>query len=260
MTDLRDAAFGATPGTHPLPVAPGGTRASWWRAVALGGQGRYAAAATELSALTRAPDLELVSLALSTAASHRRQLGRHAAARRLDARALVVARGTGSAAAVADAMVGLAADHLGLGDRPGTLRLLERAAGPTVDAEQRCTLRWHWVSAELALGSGAPTDAQTHAGLAAQHATVLGSVRHQAKSRLLVLACAVVAGTLDPLDLDDLDAATRRHGLLPLCWATALLGAHDGSTAAARAGPAVTAAQCAEMITLRGGAVAGVGW
>ncbi|GAA3538530.1 hypothetical protein GCM10022222_22660 [Amycolatopsis ultiminotia] len=58
-------------------------------AIVLGAQGRYAAATTILDSLRRGRDPLVASLAASTLASHRRQLGGHAAARKLDGAALL---------------------------------------------------------------------------------------------------------------------------------------------------------------------------
>ena len=89
---LHEVAFGARPGTHPLPAATTAV-SRWWRAVALGGQGRYSAADTERAVLLRGAGVapHLSSLGASTRGSHLRQLGRHGAARPWDAHALVAA-------------------------------------------------------------------------------------------------------------------------------------------------------------------------
>ncbi|NUS42433.1 MAG: hypothetical protein HOQ24_01870, partial [Mycobacteriaceae bacterium] len=51
---LLDAAFGAAPGRSALP-APATALDGWHRAVALGGQGRYAGARAELARVRRRP-------------------------------------------------------------------------------------------------------------------------------------------------------------------------------------------------------------
>ncbi|MDZ4236367.1 MAG: hypothetical protein U1C73_22030, partial [Dietzia sp.] len=110
---LEDIAFGGNPGVWPLPPAMT-SHDLWLRAVAAGGQGRYASALTDLNTLrrlaARGPD---VSLALSTRASFLRQLGWHDRARSLDGQALALA--DGAATPAADALIGLAADALGVG-------------------------------------------------------------------------------------------------------------------------------------------------
>src|SRR5664279_2243375 len=91
MNTLSEAAFGADPGRWPLPSAETAEE-HWLRAVASGGQGRYATAVSELETLARLRDGgPLTSLALSTRASFLRQLGWHAQARAWDGRALAVA-------------------------------------------------------------------------------------------------------------------------------------------------------------------------
>ncbi|MGW0440278.1 hypothetical protein ACWDYD_17145 [Nocardia sp. NPDC003054] len=98
----------------PTPATP---LDRWYRAVALGAQGRYAAARAELSTLSRARiDPALRSRVESTRGSLLRQLGGHAAAAAFDGRAATLAlgaAGTDRAEALADAYTGLAADALG---------------------------------------------------------------------------------------------------------------------------------------------------
>ncbi|RJQ77058.1 hypothetical protein D5S19_29750 [Amycolatopsis panacis] len=73
---------GDVPGTPP--------RQRLLTAIVLGARGRYAAATTLLDRLRREPDPVVASFAGSTLASHRRQLGGHAAARKLDGAALLL--------------------------------------------------------------------------------------------------------------------------------------------------------------------------
>jgi hypothetical protein len=85
----RAAAFGARPEAEVWAAAArGGDEQRWCAAVALGGAGRYAAAAGLLRGLITGPDPLFAALAGATLAAHRRQLGAHAAARRLDSAAL----------------------------------------------------------------------------------------------------------------------------------------------------------------------------
>ncbi|MEU7525858.1 hypothetical protein AB0A74_09010 [Saccharothrix sp. NPDC042600] len=99
MDELRAAAFGDRPGADVWWALAGTPRERWLAAVALGGRGHYAAAATALGGLLRSGDHLIVSLAASTLASHRRQLGGHTAARPLDALALTAAAHAAAAAA-----------------------------------------------------------------------------------------------------------------------------------------------------------------
>ena len=93
----RDAAFGATPDHIPRAVREPEER--WLVAVALGGQGHYAAAATELARLAADPAVppRLAAHAAVTRAAHLRQLGGHAAARTHDAAACASPRPPGPA-------------------------------------------------------------------------------------------------------------------------------------------------------------------
>ena len=111
----RDAAFGSTP--HRIPRAAVDPEERWLVAVALGGQGYYAAAAAELERLTADPavPLRVAAHAAVTRAAHLRQLGGHAVARSWDARGLRLATaasvgsahcdGTDAGAARIDALV-----------------------------------------------------------------------------------------------------------------------------------------------------------
>lgn len=133
---LADAAFGERPGTWPLPTAVTPDEL-WLRAVASGGQGRYGNAYLDLAVLRRGASAgRLASLAHSTQGSFLRQLGWHALARGWDGRALALADTDPEARA--DALIGLAADALGVGRFPAAATLLSRAdstlkAGPVPD-------------------------------------------------------------------------------------------------------------------------------
>jgi hypothetical protein len=226
-------------------------------AVVLGGQGRYAAAAAVLGELIRGGGL-FGSLAASTLASHRRQLGGHAAARRLDAVALglvaglegrgglerrggVEERGEGErgreegggggdpdgvdvAGALADALLGLAADAVGAG-RVGEARRLHGRVEPH---GWRSRVRHQWVAAEIELAGGHAERAVGPAERAAALAREAGSVRHVLKSDLVLGTALVVLGTPESLDrgLDLLHCDlnhTDELGLPSLVWPRALV-------------------------------------
>jgi hypothetical protein len=225
------AAFGPDPGADAF-AAMSATEplARWLAAVVLGGQGHYAAAATVLHGLLAHPGPPWASLAASTLASHRRQLGAHAAARRLDAVALrrcspVRVAVTGSdpvntLGARADAFIGLAADSIGLGRLPAAHRLVV-AAEREVEASTwwRPAVRLAWVRAELALASGAPAAAVEPAGTAVRLAETAGAVRHAAKSRLVLAAALHTSGRpgADELLHQVVDTAAT-HRLASLRW------------------------------------------
>ena len=233
-TPLAAAAFGPNPGLWPLPAAVTGADL-WLRAVAAGGQGRYASARADLAELVRRrPAGRLASLALSTQGSFLRQQGDHVSARGWDGAALV--RAGQNAEAVVDALVGLAADALGVGRLPTAAALLERAAEVHARADDpppRLAIRLAWVRAELAMAAGdgvaARGFAQRGVELAAEAG--LGLRRHRVKSDVVLAAALCSAGDLPGARrvgdavLADGDGA----GLVPLCWAVACLLAGIGS-------------------------------
>jgi hypothetical protein len=227
-SDLTASAFGNQPGRWPLPSA-GTPRQLWLRAVGAGGQGRYGSARNDLTTLLRsAPADRLASLAHSTQASFLRQLGWHRLARGWDGRALALAGADPEAAA--DALIGLAADALGVGRLAAAATLLSRAEPRVAEAPQhRLLVRRAWVAAELAMVAGDGAAAVRNAEVAVELAatTVDGSVsaRHCAKSDVVLAAALCSAGAVDrartvgevTLEL------TGRLGLVPLRWAVACL-------------------------------------
>ncbi|OBI12939.1 hypothetical protein [Mycobacterium sp. E2497] len=227
---LAAAAFGDQPGTWPLPsaVTP---EDLWLRAVAAGGQGRYGSAYRDLAVLRRsAPAGRLVSLAHSTQGSFLRQLGWHTVARGWDGRALALAGSADAAAdARADALIGLAADALGVGRFAAAAVLLARAdtelgAGPVPD---RQPVRRAWVAAELAMARGDGTRAVREATEAVRLAGAMAipSARHAIKSEVVLAAALCSAGAVEGARAVA-DAALDAAGLLglvPLRWALACL-------------------------------------
>lgn len=265
---LLDAAFGPTPGRNPLPdpADPADPTEGWLRAVALGGQGRYAQARATLDDLQRTPGLDpaLTSLASSTRASLLRQLGGHAVASGYDGTALAVLGADGPDGpdgrrrheARCDALTGLAADALGCGRLALGRRLLERCAAHLADvgdedALWRQHVRLDWVTAEIALASGDFALATIHTDNAVARSADHPSVRHRIKSALLSAAAATGLPTPDRaiVTAEGVLADSGVHGLLPLRWAAAML--LDG----VRPDPAVRAVrdECAAEIARRGG-------
>lgn len=246
---LRDAAFGDAPGADVWRVAGASETPErrWLAAVVLGGQGRYAAAATVLTGLLAGPDRVTASLAASALASHRRQLGAHAAARPLDALALRLASrligaatpdpdGVDRAGATVDALLGLAADAVGLG-RPGQARRLLAAAGRAATglaaagsgagpvASWRAKVRLGWLAAEVELAAGNPGAAVRPARESLAESRRHGAVRHEAKSMLVLAAALATAGDREAALalLPHVTALAQRHGLVPLAWPAGLL-------------------------------------
>lgn len=225
---LADAAFGSLCGSWPLPTATT-PHQLWLRAVAAGGQGRYAHAYGDLAMLRRRASAgPLTSLAHSTQASFLRQLGWHTLARGWDGRALALAGGDPEAAA--DALIGLAADALGVGRFAAAAALLTRADPLLASARlpERLAVRRRWVAAELAMASGDGVAAVRRAEEAVELARAMQtppSVRHQVKSDVVLAAALCSAGAVERARavahaaLDD----TGRFGLIPLRWALACL-------------------------------------
>ena len=226
---LATAAFGNKPGTWPLPTAST-PHQLWLRAVASGGQGRYGSAYGDLAALRRAPATpRLVSLAHSTQGSLLRQLGWHTLARGWDGRALALAGADHGARA--DALIGLAADALGVGRFAPAAALLTRADAALAAAElpdnaaERLAVRRRWVGAELAMAAGDGATAVRHAEEGVERAMASTSVRHQVKSDVVLSAALCTAGAAERARAVAQTAleATGWYGLTPLRWALACL-------------------------------------
>ncbi|KAA0022737.1 hypothetical protein [Antrihabitans cavernicola] len=255
---LESAAFGA--GGPDLPQ-PDNALDSWHRAVALGGRGYYARARAELRRTRLFPDATptIASLTFSTEGSLLRQLGGHRPAAGYDGAALGCLDGgkPESVLARCDAMTGLAADALGQGRLAVSGRLLERCAAELCDSSLlrtrswRQRLRFQWVSAELAMASGAPDRALQYAQTGALLAGECPSTRHAIKSDLLVAAARCVSGDLDAAREMGADVLKRceERGLVPLQWAAAML--LDGIAPGTDAG--TVALTCARVIERRGG-------
>ncbi|OBI97390.1 hypothetical protein A5660_06265 [Mycobacterium alsense] len=222
---LAAAAFGDRPASWPLPAATT-PRQLWLRAVAAGGQGRYGSAYRDLAALRRgAPGDRLVSLAHSTQGSFLRQLGWHTSARGWDGRALALAGVDPEARA--DALIGLAADALGVGRFAAAATLLARADIEPGAVPDRLPVRRRWVAAELAMVTGDGASAVHHAEEAVELAAAMAvpSARHRAKSDVVLAAAVCAAGDIERARAVA-DAAldvTGRLQLIPLRWALACL-------------------------------------
>ncbi len=252
-TTLWDAAFGDDPGRWPLPAATT-AHELWLRAVAAGGQGHYGSALTDLAELCRDAHGPLASLAYSTRASFVRQLGGHDEARSFDGRAAALAGADPEAGA--DALIGLAADALGVGRFEASARALQRSADLiTEKAPGRLPVRLAWVSAELAMVQGQGVTAVEHAEDAVQKAASLGSARHTVKSDVVHAAALCCFGDLDGARrvADTALNATERFGLIPLRWALASLLADIGSATFSTAEVAAIRDTSADTVRSRGG-------
>ncbi|WP_158881149.1 hypothetical protein [Amycolatopsis anabasis] len=201
--DLRRAAFGdrpAIPARRLAAAATGSARERLLTAIVLGARGSYAAAATLLGELAAEADPVPAALALAALASHRRQLGGHAAARGLDGAALALASRAGGPAdpdgldaegALADAFLGLAADNLALGRIAAARRLRARAPA----GGWRARVRAGWVGAEIELAAGDPAAAVAPAEGAVAEAAGRGARRHTVKSELVLAAALAAIGS-----------------------------------------------------------------
>ena len=253
-TGLANTAFGDDPGRWPLPAA-GTPHQLWLRAVAAGGQGRYASALADLAGVHRTqPAGPMASLAHSTRASFLRQLGWHSRARRSDGRAVALAGADLEAGA--DALIGLAADALGVGRFAASATALGRAAGLLTDsAPARLPVRLAWVSAELAMARGDGATAMGHGQRAVDLAARLGSARHILKSDVVLAAALCSAGDLESARRLA-DAALERSGdlgMIPLRWALASLLTDIGSAGRSTAEVAAIRDAAADKVRRRGG-------
>jgi tetratricopeptide (TPR) repeat protein len=208
--------------------------ARWLLAVCLAAAGRFGTAIESLHQVVplgendSADRRAVAALGESTLASVHRQLGRHAEARAHDELALTRSDGVGEAGF--DALLGLAADAVGLGEADSARDNLERAGALVGDHAEwwRQRVRLDWVRAEVALLEGDPAAAIKAAGAAVDLAEHSGAPRHVAKGLLFHGVAQVEAGQPEEA------AATLRRGsllaeslgTLPLLWpARAVLGA-----------------------------------
>ncbi|HET9875337.1 MAG TPA: hypothetical protein VFQ37_06165 [Mycobacterium sp.] len=256
---LTAAAFGSEPGTWPLPTAAT-ARQLWLRAVAAGGQGRFASARADLTALLRDPPIgPLAALAHSTQGSFLRQLGWHTLARGWDGQALALA--ADDPEAVGDALIGLAADALGAGRFAAAAMLLARAGAvpeTASTAPHRLAVRRAWVTAELAMATGDGSAAVRQAERALELTTAPtgeGSVRHRVKSDVVLAGALCCVGDIDRAQAVA-DAAldtTGRLGLVPLQWALACLLSDIGSATRTIDEVHSIRESCAGLVRRRGG-------
>jgi tetratricopeptide (TPR) repeat protein len=252
---LANAAFGDDPRRWPLPPASS-PHELWLRAVAAGGQGRYGSAMADLAGLLQRDD-PLASLAHSTRASFLRQLGWHDRARGWDGRAMAMAGSDTEAGA--DALIGLAADALGVGRFAASAAALRRVTELlTGSVPPRLPVRLAWVSAELAMASGDGQTAVGHARRAVELAASFGSARHAVKSDVILAAALCSAGEIEA-SRRVADAALQdadRLGIIPLCWALACLLVDIGSARHSAADVLRIRNECAATVRRRGGDLA----
>lgn len=200
--------------------------ANWLLGVCLGAAGRYGRALEVLGPVVTdvsTPESKVfASLAGATVASLHRQLGRHEDAAGYDEAALAVATEVDSADGRFDAVLGLAADAVGLNDAATAGTRLAEAAAHIGDRSDwwRQRVRLGWVRAEVALLRDSAAEAVGASLAAVELAEHSGAPRHVAKGLLFVGVSQVEAHR--PASA----AATLRRaallaeslGTLPLQW------------------------------------------
>jgi hypothetical protein len=159
----------------------------------------------------------------------------------------------------ADALIGLAADALGVGRFAASAAALRRAGELlTGSVPPRLPVRLAWVSAELAMARGDGATAVRHAGRAVELAASFGSARHAVKSDVILAAALCSAGEIEA-SRRVADAALQdadRLGIIPLCWALACLLADIGSARHSAADVLRIRNECAATVRRRGGDLA----
>jgi tetratricopeptide (TPR) repeat protein len=233
VASLERAAALATEQDLPAEAAA----AQWLLGVCHSAAGRFGQALRSLEELLPVtPDAPVErrifgALGEATIGSVHRQLGRHREARAHDETALALSAATGEAGF--DALLGLAADAVGLGELEAARDHLEVARALTGGHAEwwRQRVRVGWVQAEVAMLDGRPEDAIGSAAKAVELAEQAGAPRHVAKGLLFQGVAQVEAGRHEQAA-----ALLRRAGLLaeslgtlPLLWpARAVLGALVG--------------------------------
>jgi hypothetical protein len=198
----------------------------------------------------------LASLAHSTHASFLRQLGWHDRARTWDGRALALgASDVADREARVDALIGLAADALGVARFAASAQALARAEDLLDGAPSRLPVRLAWVTAELAMALGDGDAAVGHAERGVDLAADLGSARHAVKSEVVLAAALCSAGEIDrsrAVAEGGLKTAAQL-GIIPLSWALACLLATIGSATHSAEQVARIRDDCADTVRRRGG-------
>lgn len=206
--------------------------ASWLLGVCLAAAGRYGRALEVLAPVVEVegpPETRMISaLAAATVASIHRQLGRHGVAQDYDQGALRAAGDVPDGRF--DALLGLAADAVGLGDAARAAARLDEAAGLLGERTDwwRQRVRLGWVRAEVALLTGDPQAAVAAAQDAVELAERSGAPRHVAKGLLFLGVAQVQAGATREAALTLRRGALLAEslGAVPLQWPVrAVLGA-----------------------------------
>jgi tetratricopeptide (TPR) repeat protein len=187
----------------------------WLTAYLLAARGAFSDAEAALTPLARAArDPALRARAAITLGSVLRQTGRHDFAGRVDERALRLAP---DASLRAHALIGLAADAVGLGDQRACGERLTRAARTAQPRDWRVLVRLDWVRAERALLVGRPREAAARARAALARSRRAGARRHEAKSLLFLGVALRQAGSPGARRrLEEAMRLARRLGAAPI--------------------------------------------
>ncbi len=162
----------------------------------------------------------------------------------------------GSWAAAADALIGLAADALGVGRFAASARALQRAAGHVADAATARAAR------AVRLGVGRARDGQRRRRVRGRPRRTCrragrgpGSARHTVKSRVILAAARCSSGDIagSRREADEALSQAGAFGLIPLRWAVACLLADIGSATHPHAEITVIRDGSAETVIRRGG-------
>lgn len=209
------------------PADPERGRAQWLLGVCMTAAGQFGSAATQLQPLLALPvDAEprtrhIAGAAACTLASIHRQVGKFAEARAFDEWAAAVAASDPRVAF--DAMLGAAADCVGVGDREGATERVAQARAMCSENPSwwRERIRLGWVQCEVALILDRAAEAIPPLTRSVQEAEQVGAPRHVAKS-LLFLAAAMHT-VADPAALSVMGRAAllaESLGAWPLVWAS----------------------------------------
>ena len=225
LTNLRwEALRGSPRRAVALGRACDGDEATWLLGVSLGATGRYGEAYQALTSIATVSPLR--SLADSTSASLLRQVGRHADAQVRDFLALERAS---TPTDRFDALLGLSADAVGLGDHSLAAARWDEASSElrNVSDPWRQTIRLGWVEAELALLDDRPVDAAVAAERSVSLSVQAGAERHRAKSLLFEGVARADCGDVPAavLLLRRSMTLSERLGAWPLVWPAAMVAA-----------------------------------
>ena len=161
-----------------------GERSVWVLAYIAAAQGSFQESLSLARPLaTRASDPRVKVACCLTSASVLRQTGQHLEARPYDRRALRLAS---TRAEGAHALIGLAADAVGLHDARRCSAHLIDAAAAAPRHDWRVWVRLGWVRCEHALMTGRAREAAAHAKRSLERAEGVGARRHVAKSHLFL--------------------------------------------------------------------------